>query len=1169
MAADDLRTALGDVRQALLAEHEQGASDAQLLTRFLEQRDEAALAALVRRHAPMVWGVCRRTLRNAADVEDAFQATFLVLVRKAASVRPREMVGNWLYGVARQTALKARATAARRGARERQVARMPEPEAKRDVRDDLSSLLDEELSRLPGKYRAVLVLCDLEGQPRPAAARQLGLPEGTIASRLARARTMLAKRLARHGLGVTAGSVAAALAAEAVAAPPALVSAAVRTAWAVASGQGGAVVSAQVGALTERVVKAMFLTQIKKAMAVLLALGAAALACGVLAAMRQTPAPPREGGPPAAGDAAPAREKAQRPLPADPLPAGAVAQFGSSRLQDFTIDRSTAFSPDGKLLATSGSNSPICVWDVVSGALARTQPNHGSVYDLRWRADGQLAALTFFGHDVFLMQGFGGGADLSAEDLQRLRQKADQRERRQAGGGNAEQEHLHHCFLSADGRLAVAVWNCGPKNRRRARVYRFASGQTSDTAKVECELAIPDGMNVWISGDGRWLLAHAQPAGDAPNKLCAFDLAARDKGKPAWELAFPGGYIEAAPDSCFSPDGKRVVILFWDDHVELWDGPGGKRLRRLPVLPKYYHQGNAEWRGIDVSADGKRLALITRGENGEMGGRVVDVATGRDVCRLAPRPLPRSSGSFGATRFSRDGKRVARVSYGVVGIWDAESGADACPLAGHRGGVNSLAVLAGGKRVATAGEDQTVRAWEPNTGQETWRVPLPQGMEVKLAIPDGPVVVQARAWGVVGPEGLPALCLDAATGRRRPLPGPLARAKKDDFLACSPDGKRVLTLDRQKPAFRIWSWSAGELLTTAPALPPPQLRLAHCTSAHFTPDGRHFAAVVYYDNAANRGLKDRAPDRPFVETWDATTGKRLGRTELQMMETPMLLPHPSGLYVLGKDAEVRDVLSGQLLVKLQAPPGQGLGLEWKRAAALSPDGRTVAVGVGFIGQQLLLFEARTGRYRTRLPMPGRSVTGLSFLPDGRLVSLGETATVWSVALQPADGADRDLDREWLRLGEPEPEKAWPAMRKMAGVSAEAVDFIRRRVRPVPKLSDETMRRIFRDLDADEFELREAASKELEQLGALAVPRARAVAAGNVSLELKRRLTRFLDRHDRAELPADELRALRAVEVLEAIATPAARKLLGELAEGESDARLTRDAAGALRRAGRP
>src|SRR5437867_233685 len=156
-----------------------GLTDGQLLADYLGRRDESALAVLVRRHGPMVWGVCRRILRHHHDAEDAFQATFLVLVRKAASVLPRGLLANWLYGVARQTALKARATVATREGRERQMTTMPEPAGReQDLWCDLQPLLDEELSRLPDKYRAVLVLCDLEGKTRKEAARQLRVPEG-------------------------------------------------------------------------------------------------------------------------------------------------------------------------------------------------------------------------------------------------------------------------------------------------------------------------------------------------------------------------------------------------------------------------------------------------------------------------------------------------------------------------------------------------------------------------------------------------------------------------------------------------------------------------------------------------------------------------------------------------------------------------------------------------------------------------------------------------------------------------------------------------------------------------------------------------------------------------------------------------------------------------------
>src|SRR5215469_92375 len=258
------------LRRVVLRQDEAALSDAQLLARFLEQRDEAAFAALVRRHGPMVWGVCRRVLGNHHDAEDAFQATFLVLVRKVASIASRELLANWLYGVAHQTALKARATAARRKGRERQATDAPEPAVtQQDPWHVLRPLLDEELSRLPGKYRGVIVLCDLEGKTRKEAAGQLGCHEGTVASRLARARAMLAKRLTRRGVALAGGALAAVLSRRAVAAsvPHAVVSATIKAAGRLAAGRAAATgaISVQVADLTEGVVKAMVFTKLKAA----------------------------------------------------------------------------------------------------------------------------------------------------------------------------------------------------------------------------------------------------------------------------------------------------------------------------------------------------------------------------------------------------------------------------------------------------------------------------------------------------------------------------------------------------------------------------------------------------------------------------------------------------------------------------------------------------------------------------------------------------------------------------------------------------------------------------------------------------------------------------------------------------------------------------------------
>ena len=157
----------------------------------------------------MVWGICLRILRNHHDAEDAFQATFLVLARKAASVTPREMVAGWLFGVARQTALNAKGLVARNRSRETQLVEIPEQPMPDPGWHDAQPLLDEELSRLPDKYRAVIVLCELEGMSRKAAARQLDVPEGTVAGWLARAKKMLASRLAWQGFSVSGVTLAA------------------------------------------------------------------------------------------------------------------------------------------------------------------------------------------------------------------------------------------------------------------------------------------------------------------------------------------------------------------------------------------------------------------------------------------------------------------------------------------------------------------------------------------------------------------------------------------------------------------------------------------------------------------------------------------------------------------------------------------------------------------------------------------------------------------------------------------------------------------------------------------------------------------------------------------------------------------------------------------------
>jgi RNA polymerase sigma factor (sigma-70 family) len=326
------RLALPDLGRIFRGETVSGLSEWQLLERYLERRDEAAFEALVTRHAPTVLGVCRRMLPDLGDVEDAFQATFLVLVRRARQLGPRDAIGPWLHGVAVRVALRARVRAARRRRHEPIALEFPAV-APVDARPDpeLAEVLDQELSRLPAKYRSPLVLCYLEGRTHEEAAQQLKWPLGTVKGRLARARVLLRSRLARRGLSPTAGALAALLTPDATAAllHP-LVERTVRSSWKLAAGQSLAqVVSTSITALVEGVLAAMFYNQLKWIGLATLLAGLALTGAGVMA--RQDQASPAERPRAAATPLADATDskpqaKAAAANPVSPGPIGAAAE---------------------------------------------------------------------------------------------------------------------------------------------------------------------------------------------------------------------------------------------------------------------------------------------------------------------------------------------------------------------------------------------------------------------------------------------------------------------------------------------------------------------------------------------------------------------------------------------------------------------------------------------------------------------------------------------------------------------------------------------------------------------------------------------------------------------------------------------------------------------------
>ncbi|MFL5242263.1 MAG: RNA polymerase sigma factor [Gemmataceae bacterium] len=267
MPTTGLSKAFEQLRRSLPPPGNTDLTDNHLLEQFLLSRDEAAFAALVQRHGRLVMGVCNRVLGNVHDSEDAFQAVFFILARKAKSVVKREALNGWLYTVAYRTALEAQAGNLRRRKMEQQMPDIPEPEYKPvERRGDWHAMLDQELSLLPKKYRSSIILCDLEGKTREEAARQLKLNKGTLSSRLARGRQMLAARLSRLGLTLSGGALAVSLTEGTASAkvPISLVWSTAKAATLIAAGQFVGV-SAPAVVLMKGAMKSMFLAKLKTA----------------------------------------------------------------------------------------------------------------------------------------------------------------------------------------------------------------------------------------------------------------------------------------------------------------------------------------------------------------------------------------------------------------------------------------------------------------------------------------------------------------------------------------------------------------------------------------------------------------------------------------------------------------------------------------------------------------------------------------------------------------------------------------------------------------------------------------------------------------------------------------------------------------------------------------
>jgi RNA polymerase sigma factor (sigma-70 family) len=648
MATDPLRTALHHLRRTLGAA-DAGVSDGELLQRFVADRDEAAFELLVRRHERLVLGVCRRVLHDPHDAEDAFQATFLVLARKAAGISARDSVAGWLYRVAYRVALRARAGAAGRhehATPDLSAVPAPDDADRAAAWRELRPLLDREVGRLPEKYRVPVILCYLESRTYEEAARQLGCSRGTVSTRLTRARELLRRRLTRCGLALSGAVLALLLAEQAAeaAAPDGLVDATVKASLPFAAGRSAAgLVSAQVLTLTEGALNAMFLTKLKAVAGVLvvvtlLGLGAGALtrvgAAGDPPAKNARDEKPSPAAPRTSGLDQSVQEPAPVPIQDEPAPDDNTAPWQvrstiTGGQDEFT---SLAFSPDGRLLAAANLDGSVQLWDPASAKELRRFNTGSPVRSAAFSPDGKVLAT-------------GGGA-------------------RQGRG----QGKLFD--VSTGKELAVFEGALDGGNP----LIRFRDISQPEVTAVAFS---PDGATLGYASRGR--------------TVTLWDVGQR---RQRTSMTTSGGIVFSV---AFSPDGTLFAAAGGNEFlneedksggVELFEATTGKPVRALTGI------GNTIT-SVAFAPDGKRLA--TGGF--DKGVRVWDVVTGREISR--------SEGHGGVVRsvaFSPDGQTLASGSFdGTVKLWDADAGKTLATLQGPGGGVLSVAFSPDGRLLAAGG----------------------------------------------------------------------------------------------------------------------------------------------------------------------------------------------------------------------------------------------------------------------------------------------------------------------------------------------------------------------------------------------------------------------------------------------------------------------------------
>jgi RNA polymerase sigma factor (sigma-70 family) len=1112
VAKAELTQTLQHLRQVAAQRCDGGLSDAALLERFAASRDEAAFEVLVWRHGPLVLGVCRRALGNQHDAEDAVQATFLALARQAASIARRASLAAWLSRVAYRAALRARRRVRKHGREPLPPEDLPAPPLPDHVAfQEIRLALDEELQRLPEKYRVPLVLSYLQGLTNKEVARQVGCPIGTVFTRLARGRELLLSRLTRRGLTLSAAALAVLLEGSAAAAalPASFVKTTTLAAAAFAAGQGtSAVLSPGAIGLAEEVLHVGAVNKFRTITAVglLLAVATAGLfAIGVQPAEQAKTQPGAAAAPPARLDRF-----------GDPLPDGAVARLGSARLRHAEL-ASYVCLPGGKVVLTAGTDGVLRFWDLATGRQVRVRPlegKNGPGEVLTLSPDGKTLAAVHQGKLVFWEVE-------SGKEVKVL---------------PAPKSRAVYLRFSPDGKILavarndwhVSFWDWQAEKERQVKLSVFPARGV--------QISMNSTFHGSFSPDGKWFVAGAhqlQPLG-------VFDVASGREVRR---------FTAHALTSTFSPDSKRLAVCSTEPDkrgrqtvIRLLELATGKEIKRFPL-------GTERWYfSLAFSPDGKALACGFSDD-----GFVMDCSTGRVLYHLKESPARLS--------FSRDGKTLLASSGQRVRLWDAATGKERHDFPGEFQSSLATALSPDGRLLAAAAwHDREVSLWDPRSGRLVHRLPLKgEGMYVRSLsfVAGGKTLVAAHFQGLLQ-------FWDVATGKEQrtaqlaDLDPPNRRQGYFYHLHVSSDGKHVSTLERvlTRPG---WSTrlgyretATGKLLQHLPL--PGEVR-----QAAWRADGKD--VILPLPDGLTRVEVDSGRVRFRVA---AATGPLIAATlDHRLFAAPLrATPDTVGVW---------ETITGQEVTTLAV--GQVAHL------ALAADDRSL---VTTDEKFLRVWDLATGKERRRwaLPVAMTNTWGETFVrqlrlfPDGRraFTALADgTALIWDLSpalrgaapLVKAPG-QKELSAWWADLQGADAGRAYAAVWRLAEVPEQTVPFLRQQLRPA-SLNAELVRKHIADLDSDSFAVREKAYKSLEKLGSAVVPALRQALENKPSLEVRTRLQRLLERADRLPLSSEVLRQLRALQVLERIASKEARQLLAELARGAAHAPQTQQARAALER----